>query len=142
MRELRGYAESPVARLARDPREQQARELLRRAAGKQQFVHIVERGRDLARQHGGARQRGVAVAFDQPQEAVAFDELDLAKLDGGDRNRGGPPGDDRAQSQHLAVSGNFQDDRLAIPGPDPNLRPPETPNVHTPRNLTSLLQMP
>jgi len=27
-------------------------------------------------------RRGVAVVFDQTQEAVAFDELDLAKLDG------------------------------------------------------------
>ena len=136
MREFRGYAEFPVAGLVRDPGKQQACELLRRTAGEQQFVHIVERGLDLAGEHGGARQRGVAVVFDQTQEAVAFDELDLAKLDGGHRNRRWPPGDDRAQPEHLAVSGNFQDDRLAIAGLDRKLGTAGTGDVDAAGDLT------
>lgn len=87
MREFRGYAEFPVAGLVRDPGKQQACKLLRRTAGEQQIVNIVERGRDLAGEQAGARERSVAVVFDQTQEALAFDELGLAKLDGGNRNQ-------------------------------------------------------
>ena len=59
-------------------------------------MHIVERGRDFAGEQGGARERGVAVVFDQTQEAVAFDEFDLAHLNGGDRDQGAAAGDDGA----------------------------------------------
>src|SRR5208283_5356373 len=106
------------------PGKQQTGKLLGRTAGEQQIVDIVERGRDLAGKQGGAGERGLAVVFDQTQKAVAFDKFDLAKLDGGDRNQGGPSGDDRAQPQHLAVSGNFQDDGLAIASSDRELGAP------------------
>jgi len=51
----------------------------------------VERSCDLARNHGGAGERGMTAALDQTQEAVAFDELDLAQLDRGDVINDGPP---------------------------------------------------
>jgi len=56
-------------------------------SGEQQIMHIVERGRDFAGEQGGARERGVAVVFDQTQEAVALHKLDLANLDGGNRDQ-------------------------------------------------------
>lgn len=48
----------------------------------------------------------------------------------------GPPGDDRAQPRPLAVSGNFQDDRLAIAGLYRKLGAAGTGDVDAARNLT------
>jgi len=92
MREFRGNTEIPVAGLVRDPGKQQPGEFLRRTSRQQQIVGIVERSCDLARNHGGAGERGMTAALDQTQEAVAFDELDLAQLDRGDRNQRRPAG--------------------------------------------------
>ena len=78
----------------------------------------------------------MAVVCDQTEEAVAFDELDLAKFDGGDRNQGGSAGDDRAQPQHLAISGNFQDDGFAIAGLDRELGASGAGDVDATRGLT------
>src|SRR5271166_2176031 len=87
-------------------------------------------------EHSGTRDRGVAVALDQTQKALPPDKFDLAKLDGGDRDRRWPSSYNRAQPQHLAVPRNFQDDGLAIAGLDRKLGATGTGDVNPARNLT------
>jgi len=53
-------------------------------------------------------ERGMTAALDQTQEAVAFDELDLAQLDRGDGNQRRPAGNYCTQSQYLMVASNFK----------------------------------